>query len=206
MIFAIVFAVLFGLWILWSWVSVRNIEKPTYTVIESNDVYEVRAYEPMLIAKATVEGTRDEATNEGFRLIADFIFGNNTVNEGIAMTVPVSSKESEPIAMTAPVTSAETEAGVYTIAFVMPSKYTLETLPKPNNSQVEIEEVSSKNYAVISFSGYAREAQVEEMKTKLFEALEQADLSFDESYTLSQYTPPWSPWFMRHNEIWVELK
>lgn len=205
MILAIVLVVLFGLWMLWGWLSVRNIEQPTYTVISTNDIYEVREYEPQLIAKVTVSGTMDSATNDGFRLIADYIFGNNTTQEAVAMTAPVTVQNSEPIAMTVPVTSTEGSDGTYTIAFVMPSKYTLETLPKPVNPQVVIEEVPSKTYAVLTFSGYTAEKKVNEKESALFEALQADDIQNSGSATLSQYNPPWTPWFMRRNEIWVEL-
>lgn len=205
MILAIVLVVLMGLWVLWGWLSVRNIEQPAYKVLSTNDIYEVREYEPQIIAKTTVTGTMDSATNDGFRLIADYIFGNNTTQEAVAMTAPVTVQNSEPIAMTVPVTSTESSDGAYTIAFVMPSKYTLETLPKPVNSQVVIEEVPSKTYAVLTFSGYATEKNVAEKEKTLFDALKEEDVQNKGTATLSQYNPPWTPWFMRRNEIWVEL-
>lgn len=205
MILSIVLVVLMGLWVLWGWLSVRNIEQPAYKVVSTNDIYEVREYEPQLIAKTTVTGTMDSATNNGFRLIADYIFGNNTTQEAVAMTAPVTVQDSEPIAMTVPVTSTESSDGAYTIAFVMPSKYTLETLPKPVNPQVVIEEVPSKTYAVLTFSGYTAEKKVTEKESALFEALQADDIQNSGTATLSQYNPPWTPWFMRRNEIWVEL-
>ena len=205
MILSIVLVVLMGLWVLWGWLSVRNIEQPAYKVVSTNDIYEVREYEPQLIAKTTVTGTMDSATNDGFRLIADYIFGNNTTQEAVAMTAPVTVQDSEPIAMTVPVTSTESSDGTYTIAFVMPSKYTLETLPKPVNPQVVIEEVPSKTYAVLTFSGYTAEKKVNEKESALFEALQADNIQNSGSATLSQYNPPWTPWFMRRSEIWVEL-
>lgn len=206
MILLIVLVVLFGLWMLWGWLSVRNIEEPSYTVISTNETYELRQYDAYLIAKTTVEGGMNEATNEGFRRIADYIFGNNTKSEGIAMTAPVTVQDQgEPIAMTVPVTSTVSEAGSYTIAFVMPSKYTLENIPKPNNANVILEEVPSRTIAVLTFSGYVTEKKTDENKNRLFEALTTEGLTNDGTYTLSQYNPPWTPWFMRRNEIWVEI-
>lgn len=201
-----VVVVLVGLWILWGWLSVRNIEEPKYEVISTNDIYEVRRYEPIIIAKTTVEGTREEATNEGFRRIADYIFGNNTVSEPIAMTTPVTSQKSEIIAMTTPVTSLEDESGNHTITFGMPSKYTMETLPKPVTDFVTIEEVPEKTYAVLRFSGWVSDEKIQKKKDELISALKADKVEFDDSHTLSQYNPPWTPWFMRRNEIWVELR
>lgn len=207
MVLLILLVVLFGLWMLWGWLSVRNVEEPNYSVVSTNDTYELREYDPVLIAKTTVEGTMEEATNEGFRRIADYIFGNNTKSEGIAMTAPVTVEDQgEPIAMTVPVTSTASEAGSYTIAFVMPSKYSLENIPKPNNSNVVLEEVPSRTIAVLTFSGYVTEAKTNENKARLLEALTLNGLTNDGTYTLSQYNPPWTPWFMRRNEIWIEVE
>lgn len=206
-ILLIILIVLFLLWMLWGWLSVRGIEQPRYALVTRNGIYEIRDYDPLILATATISGTRDEATNEGFRIIADYIFGNNVVREPIAMTTPVTSKNSEPIAMTSPVTSKEEEKNnLYTIAFVMPSKYTMETLPKPLNSAVKIEEMAKKTYAVLTFSGYVWDKKVESKKRELLTALEKDGVKTADSYILSQYNPPWTPWFMRRNEIWMELK
>ena len=204
-IISAVLALLFLAWILWGWLSVRNVEEPAYEVLSANDLYEVRKYAPVIIAKTTVEGEREAATNEGFRRIADYIFGNNTTSDSIAMTTPVTSQGSEKIAMTTPVTSLENESGTQTIAFVMPSKYTLETLPKPVTDFVVIEEVPEKVYAVLRFSGWVSDEKVQKKKSELIEALEADDMTFNDAYTLSQYNPPWTPWFMRRNEIWIEV-
>jgi len=219
-IFTIVLVVLFILWILSGWLSTRNIEEPKYDVVSTHDQYEVREYQSMIIAKTVVTGTREEAANEGFRRIADYIFGNNIVNESIAMTAPVTAQESETIsmtapvtiqnsesiAMTAPVTSEESSNGQYTIAFVMPSKYTMETLPQPVKEYVKIEEIPTKKYAVIEFSGYMSDKKEQSKKQKLVDALETDGVIFNSQHILSQYDPPWTPWFMRRNEIWVEVE
>lgn len=204
-IVVIILIVILLLWVLVGWLSVRNIEEPNYEVISTEYAYEVRTYDPVLIAKTTVEGTKDEATNEGFKRIADYIFGNNIASESIAMTTPVTAQNSEPIAMTAPVTSLESGDGEYTIAFIMPSQYTMDTLPKPVKNNVILEEVPAKTYAVIKFSGYMTSAKEQRKKQALVDALEADGKAFNYSHILSQYDPPWTPWFMRRNEIWLEL-
>ena len=205
-ILTIVLVVLFILWILSGWISTRGVEEPKYEVISTHDEYEVREYEPVIIAKTIVTGTREEATNEGFRRIADYIFGNNIVSESISMTAPVTAQNSEPIAMTTPVTSLESKSGEHTIAFIMPSEYTMGTLPKPVKDNVLIEEVSEKKYAVIKFSGFMSDKKEQSNKQELISALESDGVDFKLQHTLSQYDPPWTPWFMRRNEIWVEVE
>ena len=91
------------IWTLGSYLVVRNLEEPSYTVIEKRNGYEIRQYQPYIIAETEVTGSYDEATNAGFRIIADYIFGNNTAKESIAMTTPVLEQTSEKIAMTTPI-------------------------------------------------------------------------------------------------------
>ena len=140
--------------------TVMAIEEPAYISIEKKDAFEIREYQPKIIAQVLVNGTFDTASSKGFRLLADFIFGNNTTNEGakkIEMTAPVVSHDaSEKIEMTAPVLSEEVEKSWY-ISFNMPKQYTKESLPIPNNSEVKIIEVPTEKYAVITFSGLVRE-------------------------------------------------
>mgnify|MGYP000114627233 CR=1 FL=1 len=128
------------------------IEEPAYVSIEKKDAFEIREYQPKLIAQVLVNGTFDNASSKGFRLLADFIFGNNKTNDGakkIEMTAPVVSRDaSEKIEMTAPVLSEEVEKGWY-ISFNMPKQFTKETLPIPNNSEVKIIEMPAEKYAVI---------------------------------------------------------
>lgn len=210
-------------WIAWGYLSVRNIEEPEYTVIEQKETYEIREYAPYLIAETTVSGDYRSSMNQGFMVIADYIFGNNTSklakegNEPIAMTTPVVSEESEPIAMTAPVISEESEPIAMTapviregnqerkISFVMPSQYTLETLPSPNNEQVAIREIQARKVAVIRFSGWFREKNFKSSEEQLLKAL-QKDGYKAGKISYAGYNPPWTPPFMTRNEVWIELQ
>lgn len=118
-----------------------DVERPDYEVISSAaQNIELRRYAPMIIAQVTVEGAREQAIGDGFRLLADYIFGNNTVSQEIAMTAPVQQQASEKIAMTAPV-QQQAEGNAWTVSFVMPSDYTMETLPKPNNERVTLKQI-----------------------------------------------------------------
>lgn len=202
----LVIVVLFLAWCLFGIFAVRGIESPKYTLVQKENGYEIRDYAPMILATAQAEGTLDQATNKGFRLLADYIFGNNTAQTPIAMTVPVSAAESEPIAMTAPVIAdGEAEEGVYKISFVMPSKYTMQNIPQPNNSAVTLLEVPARRMAVLQFSWFAPEARVNAKKTLLLEAVKTDGLETVGVPTAAFYNPPLTPPFMRRNEVWVEL-
>lgn len=209
---------LFLLWISYGYFSLKGIEEPSYQVLEKVGKAEIREYDSMIIAKVIVEGNRREATNKGFSLLADYIFGNNVSEQDIKMTTPVKSEGSEikmttpviaesvsqEIKMTTPVQS-EKEEGKYVISFVMPAKYTLETLPKPVNSRVLIEEIPKKKYAALKFSGFVWDEKVAKKEAQLLEILREEGVEFEGKVSLSQYNPPLTPWFMRRNEIWVEL-
>lgn len=166
-------AIIVGLALIWSigsWLVVRNIEQPAYTVVERRDGYEIRDYAPYIVAEVEVTGSRNESLNQGFRLLADYIFGNNTKSAPIAMTAPVAESASEPVAMTAPVMEQGT-GDARRVTFSMPSKYTLDTLPKPNNGAVKLREVPTHRVAVTRFSWYATDSRVARLQTRLMEAL-----------------------------------
>jgi hypothetical protein len=184
------------------------IEEPAYVSIEKTDAFEIREYQSKLIAQVLVNGTFDNASSKGFRLLADFIFGNNKTNDGskkIEMTAPVVSRDaSEKIEMTAPVLSEEVEKGWY-ISFNMPKQYTKETLPVPNNSDVKIIEVPAEKYAVITFSGLVRDKKYAEMLNLLNEEMKKRNLDPRGAVILARYNPPWTLPFLRRNELMIRF-
>ncbi len=184
------------------------IEEPEFISIEKKDAFEVREYQPKLIAQVLVTGTFDSASSKGFRLLADFIFGNNKTNEGskkIDMTAPVVTRDaSEKIEMTAPVVSEENERGWF-ISFNMPKQYSKETLPVPNNPEVKIIEVPSEKFAIITFSGLVREKKYAEMLNLLNEEMKKRNLEPKGSAILARYNPPWTLPFLRRNELMIRF-
>ena len=184
------------------------IEEPKYVSSEIDAPFEIRQYESILIAEVMVEGTRDEASNKGFRLIADFIFGNNEgaqkESQKIAMTAPV-TVEPRKIAMTAPVTVDQSDEKNWRVQFVMPKEYTMETLPKPKNSLVKIKEIPSKRYAVMVFSGLNNPEKIENNTKQLRTWISEKQLNAIGAPQLARYNPPWTlpPW--RRNEILIEI-
>ena len=129
-----------------------NVEQPRYTVVERYDDIEIRSYAPLIAAETEVTGTRETAIREGFRTIADYIFGNNVASREIAMTTPVTQQTSEPIAMTAPVMQ-QGDGRTWLIRFVMPSRYTMESLPKPKNAAVQVKEMPENTSQQFVFPG-----------------------------------------------------
>ncbi len=197
-------------WFLYSWLTVRGIEKPVYTVLSSADGYEIREYAPYIIAETTVAGaqSRDDAARKGFPIVAGYIFGGNTAKDKIAMTVPVNTEadDSEKIAMTAPVnTEAEDTEGTYKVSFVMPSKYTLETLPLPNDSRVALREIPARNVAVKRFSWSSSETTFKKQESELLAALSRDGVETIGTINVARYNTPWTIPFMLRNEVQIEV-
>jgi hypothetical protein len=187
--------------------TVMATEEAKYAVIEKSGAFELRAYNPKILAETSVAGSLDEASSIGFRLIADYIFGNNTStensNEKISMTTPVTiTPKSEKSSMTAPV-SIEQSGEQWLMNFVMPSQYTLASLPKPNNPAVTLREVPASNYAVICFSGFAGEDKIARKTADLLSWLNSKGIAPIGKPELARYNPPWTLPFLRRNEIMV---
>ena len=196
------------IWIVWSLIAVRNLEEPKYTVISEKDWYEIRKYASYIVAEVEVTGWQNEALNKGFSLLAGYIFWWNTSKTSIAMTVPVAEVEdlSQNIAMTVPVSNTLDSGDTRKVQFSMPSKYTLETLPKPNNDKVTLKTLPWYSAAVLQYSGYATESKVEKMKAKLVEKLTADKVEIVWDIVSAQYNPPFSFPLMRRNEIIVTIK
>lgn len=194
-----------GLWTAGSYLAIMNIEEPTYTVIEKKAGYEIRLYKPYIIAKTEVTGSYDQALNQGFSQIADYIFGNNTSQAKIAMTAPVLENTSEKIAMTVPVNTSLEDSKTKTVSFVLPATYTLDTLPTPNNPQVQLQAVPAQTVAALRFNWYATEKRSADKQATLEELLTNDGLVANGPAQVAQYNPPLSMPLMRRNEILIPI-
>jgi hypothetical protein len=181
-----------------------NVEQPRYTVVERYDDIEIRSYAPLIAAETEVTGTRETAIREGFRTIADYIFGNNVATREIAMTTTVTQQTSEPIAMTAPVMQ-QGDGRTWLIRFVMPSRYTMESLPKPKNAAVQVKEMPGKHFAAIRFSGRPNDRNLKEYTTRLKNFISEQEMDAISAPTYAFYNPPWTLPFLRRNEVLIEI-
>ncbi|MBU3559369.1 heme-binding protein [Polynucleobacter sp. Nonnen-W13] len=188
-------------------------EEPRFSIIEKSEPFELRSYAPQLIAEVKVEGDLDTASSQGFRLIAAFIFGQNQVSEKISMTAPVAieTAQSTKIAMTVPVgieASKDSAKGVsqWVFSFVMPSEYTMATLPKPLNPLVSIRELPAQRRAAITFSGFYNEAKVLEKTKALEDWIKSKQWQSIGNPQFARYNPPWSIPFIRRNEILITVR
>jgi hypothetical protein len=169
--FLIILAIALVIWIVGTLFVIRGIEEPSYTLVEKREGYEIREYASYIVAEVEVEGDMREALSAGFRQLAGYIFGGNTTKTSISMTAPVmdTTRVSENIVMTAPVMDTLSNSGKHIVAFTMPSSYTLENLPKPDNANIRFRVVDSSRRAVLRYSWYATEARVDAKKKSLTE-------------------------------------
>jgi hypothetical protein len=181
-------------------------EKPSYQVTQRFDDFELRDYASYVVAETDVSGTRESAGNDGFRVLAGYIFGKNKGSRKLAMTAPVAQSEGTKLAMTAPVAlSAGAEGGTWTIQFMMPSQYALADLPEPLDPRVRFRVVPPRRVAARTYSGGWSSSRYEEELARFRAALSRAQLTAAGEPVWARFDPPFKPWFLRTNEIWIEL-
>jgi hypothetical protein len=197
------------------------IEEPKYKILVQEAGFELRQYAPFIVAETWVDGDMDAASSKGFRIIADYIFGNNkapqsTQSSKIAMTAPVTLvPDVQPLKldMTAPVSvqpavdaSTWAQTKRWRVQFVMPDKYTLESLPLPNNGAVKLREVSAKTVAVAKYSGFNTDSRIRKETQALTDWVQARKLVTSGPPQLARYDPPWALPMLRRNEIQLEIK
>lgn len=207
-------------------------EEPKFEILSKHGNIELRRYPSFIVAETLVDGDMDAASGKGFRAIADYIFGNNVSSgstsqqgsEKISMTAPVTMEpvkpESQRIAMTAPVAlqplpnsgqggqepQAMQGATRWRVHFVMPSAYTLSSLPKPNNAAVQLREVPAKTWAVLTYAGFNTQAAIQQRTDELVGWLAAQKIKTKGSPQLARYDPPWTLPMFRRNEIMLETE
>jgi hypothetical protein len=169
--------------------SVSSIEKHKYNVLKEYDNFEIRQYETALFSSVVIPASNyEETSSRGFRVLAGYIFGGNETGEKIAMTSPVSMEIGDSTKM----------------SFMVPSNYTEENLPKPNNGNIFFEKKEGAIMAAIRFGGWADDATIEEQKNKLSELLTNEGLDHTGKFMYLGYNPPYVV-VGRRNEVVVEL-
>lgn len=190
-------------------VGIRTEEQPRYEVLAQDCNHEIRAYAPYMVATTRTTGSRNEGANQSFRILAGYIFGNNQKRESIPMTAPVVMKpEGEAIGMTAPVVMTPAGEG-WTMSFVLPARYTRETLPLPVDPRIEIGDVPAEDLAVVRFSGIASQDEVLKQERGLrtwLAATQGQAFEAGAGYRFAGYDPPFTLPMLRRNEVMIPVK
>jgi hypothetical protein len=170
--------------------SQQNIETYKYNVVKKYEDFEVRRYEPALFT--SVQITNDgysNASSKGFSILGGYIFGANEKKESIAMTSPVTMSMEESM----------------TMMFMVPSKYSIEDLPTPENKNIEFKQIPARKMAAITFGGWANDEKIETYKQKLIGLLQKEGLPYTDKFYFYGYNPPYEV-FNRKNEVVIELE
>lgn len=190
------------------WIFVTsNVEQPDYQVVAQEGAIELRDYPRLVVAEVTRRGDRKSAVNAGFRPLADYIFAKERAGESIAMTAPVTQERAR-IAMTAPVTQSAANgdgSDAWVVRFIMPAEYDLESLPAPQNPDVRLDVVPPTRRAAIRFSGVATDSLLAEQEALLRDWLARNGLPAGGAATFAYYNDPFTPGFLRRNEVLLDL-
>ncbi|HYN78304.1 MAG TPA: heme-binding protein [Lamprocystis sp. (in: g-proteobacteria)] len=180
-------------------------EEPEYQIVRQFEGIEVREYAAYTVAEVVVPGPAGKAGSQAFPILAGYIFGKNKGDRKIAMTAPV-TQAAVPVklAMTAPVTQTAAPGG-FLVQFVLPKDVTLASAPEPLDPRITLRAVPPSRMAVVRYSGFWSESNYNEHLAKLQAALRAANLAWSGEPVYSRYDPPFKPWFMRRNEIWLQL-
>jgi effector-binding domain-containing protein len=186
--------------------NIMAIEKAPYTVVKKDNKFEIRDYDTYIIAETSVKGDLEDAGNKAFGRLFKYISGNNNAKQKVAMTSPVTQKaDGEKIKMTAPVEQKKAEDS-WKVSFIMPSSYTMETIPKPNDSRIVLKEIPARRIAAIRYSGTWSENRYIKHKSKLEAWISTNNLTSAGDVIWARYNPPFTPWFLRRNEILIPIE
>ena len=180
-------------------------EEAKYTVVKKDDSFEIRDYAPHVVAEIIVEGELENAGSKAFNSLFRYISGDNHTRNKVAMTAPVSQQPaSQKINMTAPVGQQRVD-NKWAVSFMMPDSYTLETLPVPDNSNVTLRQVPAHRIASVRYSGFWSEKSYLENKSQLETWINKNKLLIVGDAVWARYDAPFTPWFLRRNEILIPV-
>ena len=180
------------------------IEEPRFKVLEQDGSFELREYSPYIVAETRVEAGFEDAGSIAFQRLFRYISGDNIAQQKIAMTAPVTQSRGEKISMTAPV-SQVADGNAYLVAFTLPSTYTLATAPQPLDPTVRIRAVPAQLIACWRYSGRWTASNYRDHEALLRERIKARGLITRGAPVLARYNPPFTPWFMRRNEVLIPV-
>lgn len=182
-----------------------TIEEASYTLALQEDKFEIRDYAPQILAEAVVEGTLEDAGRKAFTRLFRYISGENRPEGKIAMTTPVTQQpQGEKVNMLSPV--RQQVEGKWAVSFTMPASYSLETLPKPEDTTLRLRQVPARRMAVVRYSGFWSEKNYQLHKMELESWIQDKGLTILGDPVWARYNPPFTPWFLRRNEILIPVK
>lgn len=182
------------------------IEEAKYTTLLKERSFEVREYEPHIVAETVVDGDLENAGNQAFSPLFKYISGNNRSRDKVAMTAPVGMRAaSKTISMTSPVAQQQ-DGGRWVVSFMMPSAYSLETLPAPIDPRVALRRIPKRTMAAVRYSGFWSEKNYLKHAAKLNKWVAKKGFNVVSDPLWARYDAPYMPWFLRRNEILLTIE
>ena len=174
-------------------ISIAKLEtkEPSFNLIKKDGKVEIREYPPYIIAKTSLDISKNKEDNNMFRVLANYIFGGNSNSQSIPMTAPV-------------ITHANSNS--YDMIFFMLDANTIESLPSPNNNNISIEKLHIGKAITISFGMWATERRVKKYKSKLDEYILKNKIQVVSDIMVAQYNSPWTIPPFRKNELIYQIK
>jgi hypothetical protein len=180
-------------------------EEAPYTVIKSDDIFELREYAPQILAEIIVDGDLEGVGSKAFRPLFGYISGANQARSKLAMTAPVSQEQQgENIAMTAPVSQQRVQ-GKWAVSFMMPAAYTMATLPTPDDPRIALRQVPARRVAAVRYSGLWSEEKYLLHKEKLEKWITANRFTVSGEPVWARYNSPFTLWFLRRNEVLIPV-
>jgi hypothetical protein len=186
------------------YIAATNVETPAYTIERTEGPLELRRYPAMVAAEVVTGGSRQDGVRAGFSPLARYIFARDRAGEKIAMTAPVTQTPGEKIAMTAPVTQTAARDGAWQVRFLMPAGRTLADLPPPAG-EVRLIDLPPQRMAAIRFSGAWSDAAFAEAEARLADWIGAEGLTPSGPPTYAYYNDPFTPSFLRRNEVMIPV-
>lgn len=184
--------------------GINNGETLNYKTVYTDRSFEIRQYSSYIVAEVSFDKNEQEQSTKAFKVLARYIFGNNTLKESIRMTAPVIEKKSQNIPMTTPVNILNSN-NKYTMHFVMPKKYSLQNLPSPKDEKIILKKINSKLVAVLSYTWSNSEQKKNNNKEKLFKWIKENNYNVVGDPSFASYNPPWTIPFLKRNEVVIEV-
>jgi SOUL heme-binding protein len=189
-------------------IGTKNImatEEAKYTVVKTENSFEIRDYDAHVLAEVMVEGALEDVGSKAFNSLFRYISGDNRSRDKVAMTAPVSQQAAgQKIDMTAPV-GQQAVKDKWAVSFMMPASYTLETLPVPDDNNIILRQVPARRIAAVRYSGFWSEKNYLESKAQLETWINENKLSIVGDAVWARYNAPFTPWFLRRNEILIPI-
>jgi len=185
--------------------TILALEEAKYELLLKDGEVELRRYEPHLLAETKVSGSAESAASKAFGRLFRYISGENQTRTKVSMTTPVAQKPAgESISMTAPVSQKQVD-DEWVVSFMMPAEFTLETIPLPNDPEVQIRAVPTHQMAVLRYSGRWTSKRYLEHKARLESWLKLKGYTPQGEAVWARFNAPYTPWFMKRNEVQIPV-